>query len=57
LIRIANQPKFTGEDIAHKVNQFEDKKRQKIQMLKEEKEMKEIEECKFVPELQTRKKG
>ena len=48
---------MSAEEIGTKVNQFEDKKRQKIQMLKEEKEQKEIEECKFAPEILTRKKG
>lgn len=54
---MANQPKITIDDIKNKISQFEDKKRQKIQMMKEEKEQKEIEECKFVPQLITKKKN
>lgn len=53
---LLEQPKINVDELAHKITQFEDKKRQKIQFLKEEKEQKEVEECKFVPQLMTKKK-
>ena len=38
-----DQPKLRVEELTQKMNQFEDKKRQKIQYLKEEKQQKEVE--------------
>lgn len=40
-----------------KIQQFEERKRQKIHLMKEEKEQKEVEECKFRPDMATRKKN
>ena len=44
-----NSSKVNVDELSQKINDFEDKKRQKIHLLKEEKEQKEIEECKFAP--------
>ncbi len=38
-----------------KINQFQDRKRQKIQMMKEEIEEKDFKECSFKPNIYTRK--
>eukprot|EP00347_Sterkiella_histriomuscorum_P024180 403332030 len=57
LVRLQNQHKLDVNELSHKINQFEEKKRQKIHLLKEEKDQKEIEECKFQPEILTRKRN
>ena len=51
------QPKLRVEELSQKITQFEDKKRQKIQLLKEEKDQKEVEECKFAPHMLTKKRN
>jgi len=38
LIKLLNQPKVNIDELAQKISTFEDKKRQKIQYLKEEKD-------------------
>ncbi|CDW71596.1 UNKNOWN [Stylonychia lemnae] len=57
LKKMQQSQKLRVEDIQQKVIQFEDKKRQKIHLLKEEKESKEIEECIFTPQIMTRKRN
>ena len=57
LVKLNDIQKVSIDDFSSKITEFEDKKRQKIQFLKEVKDQKEIEECKFAPEIMTRKKG
>ena len=57
LVRVENQPKVNMEQFAQKLNDFKDKKRQKIQFLKECMDQKAVEECVFTPQLATRRKG
>jgi hypothetical protein len=45
------------EEITNKINDFQDKKRQKIQFLKECLDQKAVEECSFTPQMATRKKN
>lgn len=56
-MRLQNQHKLNVQELAHKIQQFEERKRQKIHLMKEEKEQREIEECKFRPDMATRKKN
>jgi hypothetical protein len=47
----------TVGELTSKIAGFEDRKRQKIEFLREELAQREVEECNFAPQILTRRKG
>jgi hypothetical protein len=57
LFKLHNSVPLNMEEVSEKIQSFQDKKRQKIQFMKELQAQKELEECNFAPTIATRKKG
>ncbi len=55
MIRLENQYKVDVNVLSDKINQFNDRKRHKIALIKEELDLKDVEECSFKPIIYTRK--
>jgi len=50
-LKVEQQPLLTTDSISQKINQYEDRKRQKIQLQKDLQESKALDGCTFAPQL------
>ena len=57
MTRIQKEPKLNIQDQNQKMKFFEDKKRQKIQFMREIQDQREIEGCTFTPQLISKKQN